>query len=239
MSASMTPVRDEFVSFPFGQTTRRAYYARPEGDGPFPGVVLIHEFFGLNENMQDIARRFAREGYAALAVDLFTGHNRALCMARYLSYQLFSPLRNSGQRELQAALSSLGARPEVDADRLGAAGFCFGGGLVIAWACTDPRLKVIAPFYGANPRPLEAVSRACPVVGSYPGRDFTARHGRKLDAALTRYGIARDIQVYPGARHAFFNDQLSAYDPTAAADSWQRVLAFFGDRLATPRQSQP
>ena len=241
MSASMpaTPIRDELVTFPFGDDVRNAYYARPKGDGPFPGIVVIHEAFGLNDNMRDIARRFAREGYAALAVDLFAGRSRALCMFRLLSSQLLSPLNNSAQRELKAALLSLGSRPEVDAGRLGAVGFCLGGGLVIAWACTDPRLKAIAPFYGTNPRPLEAVARACPVVGSYPGRDFTAGQGRKLDAALTRHGTPHDIKIYPGARHAFFNDQLSAYDPAAAADSWQRVLAFFGDRLATPQPARP
>ena len=238
-AAPTPPIHGEFVTYPFGDTVGKAYYARPAGDGPFPGVVVIHEIFGLNENMQDISRRFAREGYAALAVDLFAGRNRALCMFRFMSYQLLSPLQNGVQRELQAALSYLGARPEVNADRLGAAGFCLGGSFVIAWACRDSRLKAIAPFYGANPRPLEAVSRACPVVGSYPGQDFTAAQGRKLDAALTRHDIPHDIKIYPGARHAFFNDQLSAYDPAAAADSWERVVAFFGERLATPHPSSP
>ena len=70
----------------------------------------------------------------------------------------------------------------------------------IVWACTDQRLKAIAPFYGTNPRPLDAVARICPVVGSYPGRDFTARSGRRLEAALQRYGVPHDIKVYPGAQ---------------------------------------
>lgn len=239
MSASTPPIHDELVTFPFGTSTGKAYYARPEGDGPFPGLVVIHEIYGLNENIKDIARRFAREGYAALAVDLLTGRNRALCMARLMSYQLLSPLKNNGQEELKAALSYLGARPEVDADRLGAVGFCMGGGFAIAWACTDPRLKAIAPFYGANPRPLEAASRSCPVVGSYPERDFTAGQGRKLDATLTQHNIPHDIKIYPGARHSFFNDQGRVYDPAASADSWQRVLAFFAERIVTSRPSRP
>ena len=71
----------------------------------------------------------------------------------------------------------------------------------------------------------------CPVVGSYPGRDFTAGAGRKLDAALTRYGVAHDIKVYSETRHSFFNDGRPAYDAEAAADSWGRVLMFFGERL--------
>ncbi len=227
-------IQDRTITFPFGKTTRSAYFARPEGSGPFPGVVVIHEIFGLNDNIRDIARRFAREGYAALAIDLFAGHNRTLCMVRIMSSLLFSPLKNSGLNELKAALAYLGEQPEVDSERLGAIGFCMGGGFAIAWACTDSRLKAIAPFYGANPRPLAAVARACPVVGSYPEKDFTASMGQKLEAALTQYNIPHDIKIYPGAKHSFFNDQRENYDAAASADAWQRVLAFFGERIAAP-----
>ena len=231
MSSGDTSILDEHITFPFGPESRPAYLARPEGAGPFPGVVVIHEIYGLNDNIRDIARRFARQGYAALAVDLFGGRNRTFCMFRLMGAQLFTPLDNSGIGELQAALAYLGGLPEVDDNRLGAVGFCMGGGLAIAWACGDTRLKAIAPFYGAIPRPLQAVARACPVVGSYPERDFTAGMGRKLAAALAEYGIPHDIKVYPGARHSFFNDQGSHYDAAAAADSWQRLLAFFAERI--------
>jgi carboxymethylenebutenolidase len=225
------PVHDQMISFPFGATTRSAYYARPEGTGPFPGVVVIHEAYGLNANIKDIARRFAREGYAALAVDLFAGRSRAVCMSRLMYGMLVTPLKNGGLSELKAALDYLSAQPEVDGAHVGAIGFCMGGAFAIAWACTDERLKAIAPFYGVNPRPLAAVARACPVVGSYPGSDFSASHGRKLDAALEQYHIPHDIKVYPGAKHSFFNDQGRAYDAAASADAWQRILAFFGERL--------
>ena len=231
MSSSSGDILDQTTTFPFGAASRPAYLARPQGSGPFPGVVVIHEIYGLNDNIRDIARRFARQGYAALAVDMFHGRNRTLCMFRMMGTQLFSPLDNTGISELKAALSYLGELPEVDGDRLGAAGFCLGGGLAIAWACTDSRLKAIAPFYGANPRPLQAVARACPVVGSYPEKDFTAGMGRKLDAKLTEYDIPHDIRVYPGARHSFFNDQGSHYDAPAATDSWRRLLAFFAERI--------
>ncbi len=234
MSTASTPVNDQAISFPFGTTTRSGYLAKPAGTGPFPGVIVIHEIYGLTENIKAIARRFAQEGYAALAVDLFAARNRALCMARVMSAMLLTPLKNSSQDELKAALSYLGEQPDVDSDRLGAIGFCMGGGFAIAWACTDPRLKAIAPFYGSNPRPLEAVKRSCPVVGSYPERDFTANQGRKLGAALEQYHIHHDIKIYPGAHHSFFNDQGPRHDAAASADSWQRVLAFFGERIAAP-----
>ncbi|TMF35496.1 MAG: dienelactone hydrolase family protein [Chloroflexi bacterium] len=208
-----------------------AYTAMPDGGGPFPGVVVIHEAYGLNDNIRNITRRFADAGYAALAADLFTGRNRAICMTRYMAGMLLGSVNRYGIDDLKAALTYLARLPEVDAQRLGAIGFCMGGGFAIAWACTDSRLKAIAPFYGANPRPLEVVKRSCPVVGSYPGRDFTAGAGRSLETALAQHGIAHDIKIYPDSRHSFFNDTRPAHDKEAADDSWRRVLKFFGEQL--------
>ncbi len=219
------------VSFPFGTTQLEGYLARPDGDGPFPGVVVIHEIYGLNENIRDIARRFADVGYVALGVDLFAGRNRAVCMFRFIGEQLFKPLDNNSIRELKTALTFLAEQPGVDNARLGAIGFCMGGSFAIAWACNDDRLKVIAPYYGRYPRPLEAVARLCPVVGSYPSGDFTTADGQKLDVELDRYNIPHDIKIYPSARHSFFNDKGRAYDAAAAQDSWQRVMNFFKEHI--------
>jgi len=218
----------EMIAFPSGSRTLAGYFARPEGNGPTPGVLVIHEIFGLNENIKEIARRFANEGYAALAVDLFAGRNRILCM-----FSLFAGMRNNstghgGIRDLRAALDFLGQQPGVDPTRLGAVGYCLGGGLAIALACADNRLKAIAPYYGMNPRPIAAVERACPVVGSYPAKDFTAKSGRVLEAELERFQIPHDIKIYQGAGHSFFNDTLpAAYNADAALDSWERVKTFF------------
>lgn len=229
----MSPTAQPVV-FSSRATRLDAYLARPDGEGPFPGVVVIHEIHGLNENIKEIARRFAGEGYAALAVDLFAGHNRVVCMFRFLGGLLLKPLDNGSIRDLKAALSFLADQPGVDGARLGAIGFCLGGSFAIAWACTDNRLKAIAPYYGMNPRPLEAVARSCPVVGSYPTGDFTTPHARRLDLALDRYDIPHDIKIYPGARHSFFNDQGPNYDAAAARDSWQRTLAFFKQHIGSP-----
>ena len=226
-------INTQTISFVSGKSTLEAYLATPEGAGPFPGVVVIHEIFGLNDNIRDIARRFANEGYAALAVDLFAGRNRMVCMFRFMGGMFTNSLNHQGIKDLKAALTFLTQQPGVDAQRLGAIGFCMGGGFAIGWACTDDRLKVIAPFYGMNPRPLEAVARSCPVVGSYPEKDFTAGAGRKLDAALDGYHIDHDIKVYPDAKHSFFNDERPAnYNAEASADAWQRTLTFFKERLS-------
>lgn len=208
------------------------YIASPNEAGPHPGVVVIHEAHGLNENIKDITRRFADAGYVALAVDLFGDRNRAVCMARYMGGMLLGSVNRYGIDDLKAALTYLAKDRTVDAKRLGAIGFCMGGGFAIAWACTDSRLKAIAPFYAANPRPLDVASRRlCPVVGSYPEKDFTASAARSLDRALEHNHITHDIKVYPNAHHSFFNDQGMSYDKAAASDSWTRVMKFFGEQI--------
>ena len=206
------------------------FLALADGDGPHPGVVVIHEAFGLNDDIKDIAQRFAGEGYVALAVDLFGDRNRAICMARYMTGRLVGGVNRYGISDLKFALSYLTSLPEVDPERVGAIGFCMGGTFAITWACTDDRLRAVAPFYSVNPRPIEAVRRSCPVVGSFPEKDFTASFGRKLDAELTRYSVPHDIKVYPGARHSFFNSG-ARHDAAAADDAWKRVLEFFGTHL--------
>ena len=220
-------MQEETVTIHSGESTIGGYLLLPDGAGPHPGVVVIHEAFGLTDQIKSVTARLAGEGYAALAVDLFSGRNRVVCMARLMSGMLRVAPDRFGIRDLRAALDFLARSPGVDNRRIGAIGFCMGGGLAIAWASTDDRLQAIAPFYGTNPRPSTALARLCPVVGSYPGADFTARSGRKLDQALNQHGIPHDIKIYPGARHSFFNERGRAFNSAAATDSWQRVLAFF------------
>jgi carboxymethylenebutenolidase len=106
-----------------------------------------------------------------------------------------------GVPALKAALGQLASHPEVDAARIGAIGFCLGGSIVLTWACTDNRLAAIAPFYGAAPRPRKAIARMCPVVGSWPDKDFTTKAARVLETELTAAGVPHDLKVYPGAKH--------------------------------------
>ena len=203
------------------------YLAAPDRPGPHPAVVVIHEAYGLNDNIKDITRRFADAGYVALAVDLFTDRNRAICMTRYMAGMLLGSVNRYGISDLKGALTYLAKNRDVDARRMGAIGFCMGGFYATTWACTDNRLKAIAPYYGNAPRRKEALRRSCPVVGSWPDKDFTTGAAATLEVELTAAGVAHDLKVDPGAKHSFFNDQGANYHPTAAADSWQRVLAFF------------
>jgi len=165
-----------------------SYLALPDGAGPFPGVVVVHEASGLNTNIRDICERFARRGYAALGVDLFEGRSRAVCMARMLVGGWAGNLDYYGVPSLKAALGQLAARPEIDGRRIRAVGFCLGGSIVLTWACTDDRLTAIAPFYGTAPRPRAAIQRMCPVVGSWADKDFTTRAAGVLETELTAGG---------------------------------------------------
>lgn len=208
-----------------------AYFAYPQAEGKIPGVVIIHEAFGLNDNIKNITRRFAEAGYAALAVDLFAGRNQMICMFRFFGGMFLNSLNHEGIHSLKAALNWLEVQPQIDSGKLGAVGFCMGGGFAIAWASTDPRLNVIAPFYGFNPRPLAALERSCPIVGSYPENDITKGAGEKLDQELSKHNIPHDIKIYPGAKHSFFNDQGGNHDPAASQDAWERTLKFFKEQM--------
>jgi dienelactone hydrolase len=121
---SLAPMPAESVTIPSGASTIGGYLALPEGAGPHPAVVVIHEAFGLTDNIREIARRFADHGYAALAVDLFSGRNRVLCMARLMTAMLRVAPDRFGIRDLSAALGYLSTVPTIDAARLGAMGFC-------------------------------------------------------------------------------------------------------------------
>lgn len=225
----MSPTVQE-VSFP--RTERlEGYLALPDdGDGgKRPGVVVVHEVFGLNESIRGVADRLAGEGYAAIAVDLFAGRRRSVSVARFINGMLTNSLDHRAIHDLKASLGYLAGLPQVDDERLGAVGFSLGGSFVTAWACTDDRLRAVASYYGMNPRPLEAVRYSCPVVGSYPEKDFTSAQAQKLQRELEHHGVPHDIKIYSDARHSFFDERRPrVHDPLASEDSWRRTMEFFG-----------
>ena len=221
-------IQEQEFTLPSEGRTLKAFVAHPAGPDPRPAIVVIHEIFGLNDNIRGICRRFAQEGYAALAIDLYSGGLKALCVLQTVRAVFNNNTDNYGTRHLRNALTYLSQQPYADANRLGAIGFCMGGNFALALAHEDKRVKTIAPFYGMTPKPLRTnVAGLCPVVGSYPGKDFTTNHGRQLNADLTAANIPHDIKIYPDAKHSFMNDSGSLYNPEAAADAWQRTLAFF------------
>jgi len=230
----MTALQATVVSVPRadGKGVMDSYFAKPEGPGKLPGLLVIHEAFGLNDNIREIARRFAEQGYATLAVDLFSNRNRTICMLQAFYGMLFKPLNNSTLADLQSTMRFLGEQSDVDANRLGAVGFCMGGGYALQLAVTSREMKVASVFYGANPKPLEAMAQACPIVGSYPDKDFTTQMARDLDVALTNYDVPHDIKIYDNTLHSFFARQRTPFEVEASKDAWERMLSFFKEYLA-------
>jgi carboxymethylenebutenolidase len=220
-----------FLAVSEGQPRLNAFWAEPHGDGPFPGLVVIHEISGLNQDIRNIAQRLAEEGYVAVAVDLFSGRSRAVCLARVFYGLLIRPLGNGVVAEVQGALQALRTHAKVNPARTGAIGFCMGGSYALQLACVDEDLRAASIFYAQNPKPLTALANACPIVGSYPGQDFTAKAAQELEARLERYDVPYDIKTYPGARHSFFKQHGRAHDPEAAADAWRRTMSFFETHL--------
>lgn len=221
----------------------------PDGPGPHPGVVVLHESFGLNDDIRRIAGRFVDAGYAALAPDMFSHGSRIVCLARLMS----AAARGSLDREIadvMAARDAFAARPEVDAARIAVAGFCLGGGFALI-AATKPGFKAASVNYGDVPKQREKLAGACPVVGSFGERDrmFGATMAKRLESHLSELEVPHDVRVYEGAGHSFFSKHegwqgvLASFptpmrvgpDEQAAADGWRRMLAFFDEHVrATP-----
>jgi carboxymethylenebutenolidase len=209
-----------------------------------PGVLVIHEAIGLTDDIRGIAADFADAGYVALAPDFLAGLGpMPFCIARF-ARGIGRVRTGRPYRQLSAAQEWLGARNDVDAGRIGVAGFCMGGGFALLYAA-GADVDVVAPFYAAVPKDDTALAGVCPVVASYGARDrIFGSGGPRLAGMLDRLGVEHDIATYPDAGHSFANQhrgglaRLEAilpthggYAPDAAADAWRRTLAFFDRHL--------
>lgn len=218
----------ETISYPDGQGgTLTGYLARPTGEGTWPAVVVIQEWWGLNDHIKDVARRFAAAGFVALAPDLY--HGRVVSEPNEARKLVMTLDMNAAVREIQAGIGHLLERPEVAGPKVGLTGFCMGGRLVLMTALVDDRLGAAVPWYGSPLAAEQAGQVKAPVLGLYGEKDsgIPVTAVRAMQEALTAAGLANDIVVYPGAEHAFFNDTRPSYNPPAAADAWQRTLAWF------------
>jgi len=222
------------VGFPGGNSQRKTqgFLARPKQSGECPAVIVIHEIWGLVDHIEDVATRLAREGYVALAVDLFDRKIVTKMEEGREIRQTLTEERTLG--DLNGAFNYLETLEYVNPNRIGSMGFCMGGGLSLQLACRNSQLAAAVVFYGRNPTPIDLVKNIqCPILGNYGGADMgiTEADIDLLKQTLTKYGKRFDIKVYPGAPHAFFNDTKERYQPEAAKDAWARTLKFLNTYL--------
>ncbi len=220
----------------------------PDTSEPCPGVLVLHESFGLNNDIRRIARRFADAGYVALAPDLYSHGSRIVCLSRVM----VDMVRGTIARELAdilAAREALASRPEVDPERIAVAGFCQGGGFALI-AGTQPGFQAAAVNYGEVPKDRSRLDGVCPVVASYGAKDrvFGRSTAERLEQHLTDLGVPSDVKTYDGVGHSFFSQvdgwqgwlarmptpMAVGHNEAAAQDGWVRMLAFFDEHVRSP-----
>lgn len=225
-----------------------AYLALPDGDGPFPGIVILQEIFGVNSHIRDVTERFAQEGYGAIAPALYhrlapgfeTGYTSDdITLGReYKAKTRATELLS----DIQAAIDYLKGLPKIKSNGVGCIGFCFGGHVAYL-AATLPDITATASFYGAGipawcpGEDYPTLERTKDITGtiycffgdedaSIPPSDVSA-----IETQLKEHTISHKIFTYPGAEHGFFCDQRASYNPDAAKDAWGKVQAFFHETL--------
>jgi carboxymethylenebutenolidase len=191
----------------------RGYLARPDGAGPFPAVVVIHELFGLTGEMRRQTDRLAAAGYLALAPDLFSDGGARRCLVATFR-ALFSG-QGKAIGDIDAARDFVRTHSD-STGKVGIIGFCMGGGFALVTA--NRGFDAAAPNYGMPPRDIEtALAGACPIVASYGGKDVSLRGAAgKVERALENLGVEHDVKEYPSAGHSFLNDEYFGPAPTHA-----------------------
>ena len=223
----------QIVEFPSNGESGRGYLARP-ASGTGPAVIVIQEWWGLVDHIKAVADRFAAEGFSALAPDLYRGESTTspdeagrLMMALQIDRAV---------RDLGGAVKYLVGLDGVAPAAVGTIGFCMGGQLALAAACTNPEVAAAVDFYGVHPNvTLDFSELRAPVLGLFAENDgfVTPEVAKKLEHDLREAGREADFHIYPGVDHAFFNDtRPDVYDEEAASDAWKRTLTFFRRHLA-------
>ncbi len=236
MAALGESITDRMVSFPGEGVTMTGYVAQPPGKGPHPGIIVIQEWWGLNEHIKDISRRFARAGYVAIAPDLFSRLGHKVTTDSNEAGKLMQALQQSdGLKDLNATVTYLKSLDSVDPNRIGVIGFCMGGSYALMLPCTTREIKAAVVFYGQVPDPDAPLKNlAAPVLYIYGEDDgwITKADVERLRDALRKYNKPGEIKTYPGCPHAFFNDtRKDVYRVTEAEDAWNRTLSFFQRHL--------
>ena len=210
----------------------RAYVARPAGEGSYPAVIMIHEFYGLNESIVSKADLLAEEGYLVIAPDTFRGSTTSW-IPRAI-YQVISTRPENVNTDLDSVYAWLESQPEVDASRIAIAGFCYGGRASLAYSLHNSRLASTVIFYG-SPETDPDVLRSLPgpVLGIFGGADqsIPVEEVNAFEAGLVEAGIPHEITIYEGQPHAFVHDAEGIRAGGAQGEAWNQMLAFLDANL--------
>ena len=214
--------------------TVKGYLAKPAGAGPFPAVIVIQEWWGLDAQTKSIADRFAKEGYLAFAPDLYHGELAKLGDHETAS-KLVGKYAPNADNELASVFDALKSRADCNG-KVGSVGFCFGGRMSLALSAMRP-LDAVCTFYGGGMQTVFDQLRGnlkAPVLGFFGDADGSIPAGtiEEFDTLLDEVGVEHEVITYPNSGHAFFRDtDPSVYKPEAAKDAWDRAKKFFANNL--------
>lgn len=231
--AAAAPAKTQTIQYQSGGKTVEGFLAVPKSGGTHPGIVVIHEWWGLTPWVREQTRKLAGQGYVAMAVDLYRGRSTTNpAEARQLARSL---PHDRALQDLEAAFNYLASRPDVEKDKIGSIGWCMGGGWSLQLAEHEPKLAACVVNYGELPTDSAAIeSIRAPVLGNF-GADDRGIPPQAVQAFEQRMKTDRkqiNLKIYAGAGHAFQNpDNKKGYRPAAAEDAWRRTVAFFTREL--------
>jgi carboxymethylenebutenolidase len=221
------------VSYKSGDETVQALLYAPAGKGPFPGLIVIHEYWGLNDWVKEQASKLADQGYEALAIDLYRGK---VATTPDVAHELMRGVPDDrAKRDLHAAFEFLQSQPNVKKNRIGAIGWCMGGGYALDVALEEPTLAAAVINYGHLATDADSIKKInAPILGLFGGQDqgITPDDVHKFEAAMKQQGKKIDIKIYDDAGHAFENpNNKTGYRPADAEDAWKRTVSFLADNF--------
>jgi carboxymethylenebutenolidase len=221
------------VSYKSGDDNVQAILYTPSGKGPFPALVVIHEWWGLNDWVKEQAAKLSDEGYITLAVDLYRGK---VATSPDMAHELMRGVPDDrSARDLRSAVAFLKSQPDIKKDKIGAIGWCMGGGYALDVALQEPTLAADVINYGSledDPEDLKKINAS--VLGLFGGQDrgITQADVHKFEKQMKDLGKKVEIHIYPDAGHAFENPNNTAgYRKDDADDAWQRTVAFLATNL--------
>jgi carboxymethylenebutenolidase len=223
------------VTFPGRACQLKAYVAHQEGGAARPAVMVVQEWWGLDDHIRDVTRRFAQEGYFAVAPDLYSRQGSKVTKDPNVAGELMSKLsKEDGIQDLLSTVDWIKTRKEANSARIGVIGFCMGGSYALLLPCVSKDIKAAAPFYGEIPPDEKLRDLNCPIFYAYGENDgwITRQDVDRLAAALKKFNKKGEVKIYKGCSHGFFNDtRKDVYAPAEARDAWQKALGLFKENL--------